>query len=1391
MNKSAKFISEGGSSHRPPLFEGDDYYYWKDKMELFLRSQDTHMWTVIEVGDYTPLVKDSTTPKTKDEMTTQEADRVLLNTKAQLFIKSALCREEYDRIMECKTAKEMWTTLQTHHEGTSRVKETRIDIGVRKFELFEMKEDESIDQMYGRFTIIINELNSLGKKFSIHERVRKVLRCLPKSWRHIVTAITESKDLTEVKLEDLIGSLKAHESILQEDKPMKNKMIALDSQTKERSKNKEAVEEDNKFLQEDDEEELAFLSRRIQKLMMRRNQIKKNFSPRRNGSKPEVDISKIQCYGCNQFGHYKNECPKQKNSPYKSMMATWDELDEVQEAEEEQEANVCLMTNANIEEECHLAMKKKPWYLDSGCSRHMTGDRQSFLSFDKKEGGTVTFGNNEKASIKGKGTIGKNNSAKIENVHYVEGLKHNLISISQLCDNGLEVIFRSHTCEIKQSDKTLFYGSRIKNVYVIYLDELPTESCFVSLEKDKWIWHKRAGHISMKTMSKLSKLDLVRGLPDISFDLDKVCESCAKGKQVKSSFKPKDFVSTKRPLELLHIDLFGPVKTTSLGGKNYDISYTNTFNDEEEVRNEQSNDENQEPTAQGPPKTWRTVGYHPPEQIIGNTEDGVRTRRALLNKENNLAMISQIEPRSINEAITDESWTEAMKEELLQFEKNEVWNLVPLPQNHSIIGTRWVFRNKLDENGKKSAFLNGFLNEEVYVHQPPGFIDQHKPNHVFKLTKALYGLKQAPRAWYERLSSFLLENGFSRGKIDTTLFKKIDKHDLLIVQVYVDDIIFGATNEKLCEEFSELMQSEFEMSMMGELSFFLGLQIKQHEDGIFISQEKYIKDLLKKYKMNEAKIMSTPMHPSTSLDKDEKGKNVSEKEYRGMIGSLLYLTASRPDIVFSVGLCARFQTSPKESHLTAVKRIFRYLVGTPDVGLWYQKKSHFELRAFCDADYAGDKVERKSTSGACQFLGEALVSWCCRKQNTIALSTTEAEYVSAATCCSQVIWIKNQLEDFSLRYTKIKILCDNTSAINLSKNPIQHSRSKHIEIKHHFIQQADEPSENDPSEEETIQLTQKPNPKTDGTTTPKPTIVVPSQAETPPIIFKSKKAKSYDSSKIRRSSRIMSGIGTGKKPVVDNTVHTIHDSDSDKTISDSELEKIVLEPLTSSKSVPAKHSPVSIKKSSATAVKIPKKKSLPKRKRPQGELLEVPLIHPEEEAKFDQYWKTKPVASGRIYDFEEIAKGGVDLLKFVEPQGWTKFFQMKDTTMPLLVQAFYFNAKVHPDKDLIISNIKGVEIHVTADSISKLLEVKRNGETLYGKDWYAAQNISKDALIVEMFTDEGAHREQPPSSLLKKEFKIFHNMCQHSFFPRTGSKDKVTDNDLLVMYHLSKGIPLD
>ena len=273
----------------------------------------------------------------------------------------------------------------------------------------------------------------------------------------------------------------------------------------------------------------------------------------------------------------------------------------------------------------------------------------------------------------------------------------------------------------------------------------------------------------------------------------------------------------------------------------------------------------------------------------------------------------------------------------------------------------------------KCAFLNGYLQEEVFVEQPPGFENPDFSNHVYKLQKALYGLKQAPRAWYERLSKFLLDHGFKRGLIDKTLFTKTKGDNFIVIQIYVDDILFGATNTSLCEEFSNLMSNEFEMSMMGELTFFLGLQIKQCQDGIFINQSKYINELLKKYKMDQAKHAKTPMATNEKLDLDQDGKPVSEKVYRGMIGSLLYLTASRPDIMFSVCLCARFQASPKESHLTCVKRIFRYLAGTKNIGLWYPRGGDFSLMGYTNADYAGYKVDRKSTTGTCQFLGPSLV----------------------------------------------------------------------------------------------------------------------------------------------------------------------------------------------------------------------------------------------------------------------------------------------------------------------------------------------------------------------------------------------------------------------------------
>ncbi|XP_019195716.1 PREDICTED: uncharacterized protein LOC109189560 [Ipomoea nil] len=351
----------------------------------------------------------------------------------------------------------------------------------------------------------------------------------------------------------------------------------------------------------------------------------------------------------------------------------------------------------------------------------------------------------------------------------------------------------------------------------------------------------------------------------------------------------------------------------------------------------------------------------------------------------------------------------------------------------------------------KTAFLNGYLHEDIYVAQPKGFEDPVHSTHVYKLRKALYGLKQAPRTWYERLTQYLLHHGYNRGSVDKTLFVKTTGSHVTIAQIYVDDIVFGSTLQKYTDDLVKVMKEEFEMSMVGQLTYFLGLQVKQSAEGYFISQEKYAKNLVKKFDLESCKTPRTPISTSTKVSKDDTGESVDNTVYRSLIGSLLYLTASRPDIMFIVGMCARYQSDPKESHLIAAKRIFKYIKGKIQYGLWYSKDSELSLSAYCDADWAGKIDDRKSTSGGCFFVGKNLVSWLSKKQNSISLSNVEAEYIVAGGCCTQLVWMKQMLLEYGLTQQTMTLYCDNVSAINISKNPVQHSRTKHIDIRHHYI----------------------------------------------------------------------------------------------------------------------------------------------------------------------------------------------------------------------------------------------------------------------------------------------------------------------------------------------------
>ncbi|GJZ34884.1 retrovirus-related pol polyprotein from transposon TNT 1-94 [Tanacetum coccineum] len=353
----------------------------------------------------------------------------------------------------------------------------------------------------------------------------------------------------------------------------------------------------------------------------------------------------------------------------------------------------------------------------------------------------------------------------------------------------------------------------------------------------------------------------------------------------------------------------------------------------------------------------------------------------------------------------------------------------------------------------KTAFLNGELKEEVYVSQPEGFVDPDHPTHVYCLKKALYCLKQAHRAWYDTLSRILLDNKFSKGVVDPTLFTlKTSKH-ILLVQIYVDDFIFSSTDPKACEIFSYEMSSKLQMSMMGQMSFFLGLQVSQNPKGIFINQSKFALEILKKFRMDSCDPVDTLMVDRLKLDEDPLGIPVDQTRFRRMVGSLMYLTASRPDLVFDVCMCARYQASPTKKNLEALKRVFRYLRGTINWVLWYPKDTAMALTAYADVDHAGCQDTRRSTSGSAQFLGDKLVSWSSKKQKSTAISTTEAEYIAMSGCCAQILWMRSQLIDYGFVFNKIPLYCDNRSAIALCCNNVQHSRSKHIDIRHHFIRE--------------------------------------------------------------------------------------------------------------------------------------------------------------------------------------------------------------------------------------------------------------------------------------------------------------------------------------------------
>jgi hypothetical protein len=465
-----------------------------------------------------------------------------------------------------------------------------------------------------------------------------------------------------------------------------------------------------------------------------------------------------------------------------------------------------------------------------------------------------------------------------------------------------------------------------------------------------------------------------------------------------------------------------------------------------------------------------------------------------------------VEPENFEEAIKESIWKNAMQEEIAAIEKNNTWQLVEKPNDKEPIGVKWVYKLKHNPDGSiqraksrlvvkgyaqqpridysetfapvarldtvrtiiavaaqkgwnlyqldvKSAFLNGELKEEVYVQQPRGFETPGQEEKVYKLKKALYGLKQAPRAWYSEIDSYFVQQGFIKSQSEPTLYvKRQGKNDILLVALYVDDLVYTSNNEKLIENFKIEMMKKYEMSDLGLLHHFLGIEVYQEKSGIFICQRRYAENILKKFSMYGCKTVDIPLVVNEKLKKEDGGKLVDESLYRSLVGSLFYLTATRPDLMFAAGLLSRFMSKPSHLHLGAAKRVLRYIMGTLEHGIKFEKNAKIEVKGYCDSDWAGSVDDMKSTSGYVFSLGSGVISWCSKKQDTVAQSSAEAEYLAAGLATQQSLWLRRILEDIGEKQEESLLLhCDNKSAIAMAKNPVFHSRTRHINIKHHFI----------------------------------------------------------------------------------------------------------------------------------------------------------------------------------------------------------------------------------------------------------------------------------------------------------------------------------------------------
>nr|CAD1824666.1 unnamed protein product [Ananas comosus var. bracteatus] len=796
-----------------------------------------------------------------------------------------------------------------------------------------------------------------------------------------------------------------------------------------------------------------------------------------------------RCSHCNKLGHVKERCwelygrptelPEANvaNASKESYVPTsLEKLAELLDAYTKQKsssAHVSLHSEIGKAASAHLVESSPAtWIVDTGATDHMTGTSKNLSSMQPTVGKNfITLADGSHAPIHGIGCVDASPSINLSSVLFVPSFPSNLLSVSKLTkSHNCSVTFYPHHCVFQNltTRKTIGEGREKDGLYL--LDQ--SAYALISHNEDN---HEDTWHSQLETSNNHSAAPNFEDHDSSRLSLPHIDNQSINTDQASQS-SPKSPLHQPASLEL------GSDGNSNSGSQSplVLVHYSLPIALRKGKRNA--------PKVTYPIENY--ISYH-------TYSNKFKSFVASIDRNN--------EPTSYAEAITQPEWRKAMKEELNALEKNHTWDLALLPKGKKPVGCRWVYKIKYHPDGRierykarlvakgftqiygvdyketfapvakmssvrvllsvainldwplyqldvKNAFLYGELQEEVYMSIPPRHPREGERDLVCRLRKSIYGLKQSPRAWFEKLSSTITSIGFVRNSADYSMFVKKEGTSTTIILVYVDDIILTGDNQKVIEDVKKWLKIMFDIKDLGELRYFLGIEVARSKKGIFLSQRKYTLDLLKEIGKLASKPLGTPVDIYPDLKKGELIDNVGL--YQRLVGRLIYLTITRPDISYAVNLVSKFMHSPQTSHMNSVNRILRYLKSDPGKGILMRKNGNLNIVGYSDADWAGCPIDRHSTTGYCTLLGDNLVTWKSKKQNVVSRSSAEVEYRAMASTACELVWLKALPKDMGFNHDgPIQMKCDNQAAIHISTNPIFHERTKHIEVDCHFVRE--------------------------------------------------------------------------------------------------------------------------------------------------------------------------------------------------------------------------------------------------------------------------------------------------------------------------------------------------